>query len=56
MEFNLINVTNISYMFSGCNSFVSFPDITNWNAFNIEKKNAIFYSCFNSIIIPNIIN
>ena len=39
-------------MFYGCNSLVSFPDLTRWNSEEVKVIYNIFYQCFNSMNIP----
>ena len=39
----------MSYMFGGCNSMVSFPDISKWETENITE---IFNVCLNSLNNP----
>ena len=38
-------VTDMSYMFSGCRSLSSLPDISKWNTNKVTKMEAIFISC-----------
>ena len=35
-------ITNISFMFSGCSSLSSLPDISNWNTNNVTNMNGMF--------------
>ena len=37
------NITNLSYMFSGCSSLSSISDISKWNTKNIIKMEWIFW-------------
>ena len=39
------NVTDMSYMFSGCESLESLPDISKWDTNNITKMRFIFFGC-----------
>ena len=39
------NITNISYMFSGCSALYSLPDIENWNTINVTNMSNLFYKC-----------
>ena len=39
------NITNMSYMFSGCSSLSSLPDISKWNTNNVINMNGMFYGC-----------
>ena len=41
------NVTNMSYMFYGCSSLISLPDISKWNTKNVIYKKYIFNGCHN---------
>ena len=47
-------ITNMSYMFSGCNSLKSLPDISNWNTENVIKMNCMFYDCNYLKSLPDI--
>ena len=44
------NITNMSYMFSGCSSLLSLPDISNWNTKNVTKMSFMFCRLFIIII------
>ena len=37
------NVTNLSYMFYGCESLFSLPDISKWNTSNATNMNYMFH-------------
>ena len=37
------NVNNMSYMFGGCPSLSSLPDISKWNTNNVNDMSYIFY-------------
>ena len=39
------NVTNMSYMFDGCSSLSSLPDISKWNTNNITDMSGMFNGC-----------
>ena len=41
----ITNLTNISYMFSGCISLNNLPDIDKWKTINIINMNNLFYRC-----------
>ena len=43
----LTNVTDISYMFYGCSSLISLPDISKWDTKNVTNMNYMFYGCHN---------
>ena len=48
------NVTNMSYMFSGCSSLLSLPDISNWNTNNVIDMSAMFFECSSLSFLPDI--
>ena len=48
-------ITNMSYMFYGCKSLTSLPDISNWNTNNVTNMRDMFYEC-NSLPLKFIIN
>ena len=50
------NVKNISYMFSGCSSLSSLPDISNWNTNNVTNMSSMFYGCSSLSSLPDISN
>ena len=39
------NITDMSYMFSGCYSLLSLPDISKWDISNIIKMTYMFDNC-----------
>ena len=39
------NVTNMSFIFSGCTSLLSLPDISKWNTTNIINMSYMFFGC-----------
>ena len=47
-----MNVTNMSYMFSGCSSLSSLPDISKWNTNNVIEMSSMFSGCKESLNIP----
>ena len=49
----ITNVTNMSYMFSHCNSLSSLPDISKWNTSNVNDMSLMFYGCKDSLNIPS---
>ena len=53
---SLINskVTNVSYMFFGCKSLISLPDISKWNTENISDMSYMFFGCNSLISLPDI--
>ena len=42
-EWNVSNVTNMRYMFSGCISFNQ--DISSWDVSNVTNMRGMFYGC-----------
>ena len=57
LEIKLIdikNITDISYMFSGCLSLISLPDISNMNLNNITNIIGIFFYCSSLSYIDDI--
>ena len=58
-SFSLINtsqVTDMSYMFYGCHSLISLPDISKWDTYNVISLNYLFYKCNNLQSLPDISN
>ena len=55
-ESNSIKVNNLRYMFYGCSSFVSLPDLSLWGTNQITDINNIFKDCSSLISIPDISN
>ena len=48
LEIKLTGINNIidsSYMFSGCVSLISLPDISKWNIIKVENMRGIFFYC-----------
>ena len=45
------NVTDMSYMFSGCSSLSSLPDISKWNTNNVTTMTSMFDGCSSLLII-----
>ena len=39
------NVTDMSYMFDGCSSLLSLPDISKWNTNNVTNMSYMFDGC-----------
>ena len=59
LEIKLIGMNNIidaSYMFSGCKSLNSLPDITKWNTINIKNISFMFSWCISLNSLPDISN
>ncbi len=42
------------YMFSGCNSLISLPDISKWNLRNVTDISYMFNGCFLFVSLPDI--
>ena len=53
-EKNIIN--NMSYMFSGCKSLSSLPDISKWNTNNVNNMSYMFDGCSSLSSLPDISN
>ena len=43
----------MSYMFSGCESLSSLPDISKWNTSNVKRMEDMFRGCNESLKIPS---
>ena len=57
LEIKLIGINNIidaSYMFSGCESLISLPDITQWKTNNVINMSNMFHLCEALISLPDI--
>ena len=48
------NVTNMSYMFDGCSSLSSLPDISKWNTNNVTNMSYMFNGCSSLSSLPDI--
>ena len=48
------NVTNMSYMFDGCSSLSSLPDISKWNNSNVADMHCMFCGCSSLSSLPDI--
>ena len=48
------NVTNMSYMFYGCKSLSSLPDISKWNTDKVTNMSSMFYGCSSLSSLPDI--
>ena len=53
-SFNISNVNNMSYMFSGCNSLESLPDISKWDTKNVNDMSYMFCGCNSLSSLPDI--
>ena len=50
----IINITNMSYMFSGCSSLSYLPDISKWNTSQINYMHYMFSGCSSLLSLPDI--
>ena len=48
------NVTDLSYMFYGCSSLSSLPNISKWNTNSATDMSCIFYKCSSLSSLPDI--
>ena len=48
------NITNMSYMFSECESLSSLPDISKWDTSNVNDMMCMFYGCKSLFSLPDI--
>ena len=48
------NITNMSYMFDGCESLFSLPDISKWKACNVNNMCSMFDRCKSLSSLPDI--
>ena len=49
-------IKDISYMFSGCSSLSSLPDISKWNTNNVNNMSGMFSGCSSLSSLPDISN
>ena len=49
-------ITNMSYMFHGCESLTSLPNISNWNTNNVTDMSFMFFGCDSLTSLPDISN
>ena len=52
LSFN--RITNMSFMFCGCDSLIALPDISKWNTSNVKAMNYMFSGCNSLIVLPDI--
>ena len=52
--YNIIRRHNLSYMFYGCSSLISLPDISKWNMENVIVISYMFYECSSLKSLPDI--
>ena len=50
------NVTNMSWIFYGCSSLISIPDISKWDIKNVCNMHDMFNGCSSLISLPDISN
>ena len=50
----ITNITNMSYMFYGCSSLSSLPDISKWNTSNVTDMSCMFDRCSSLSSLPDI--
>jgi len=48
------SITDMSYMFKGCSSLLSLPDISNWNTNNVTSMRCMFSRCSSLSSLPDI--
>ena len=48
------NVTNMNFMFYGCSSLISLPDIAKWDTKNVTSMSSMFSGCSSLISLPDI--
>jgi len=48
------DITDMSYMFYGCFSLISIPDISKWNTFNVIDMSHAFDGCISLTDLPDI--
>ena len=51
---NTNNAINMSYMFRGCSSLSSLPDISKWNINNVKDMSLMFCGCSSLSSLPDI--
>ena len=49
------NANNMSYMFRGCESLSSLPDISKWNINNVNNMSCMFERCSSLLSLPDIL-
>ena len=50
----ITNITNMSYMFNGCKTLVSLPDIHRWNTNTVYNMECLFGNCESLLSLPDI--
>ena len=51
-----IQLTDMSYMFSGCLSLKSLPNLSDWKTHNVINMCNLFYSCSSLVSLPDLSN
>ena len=46
----------MGFLFSGCSSLISLPDISKWNLINVRNIKGMFSECSSLIMLPDISN
>ena len=54
IKWNTSNVTNMEYLFSGCESLLSLPDISKWNTNNVTNMDSLSSYCIFLLSLPDI--
>jgi len=55
-KWNINNVTNMKYLFSGCKNLSSSYAISKWNIKNVTNISYLFYGCKSLLCLPDISN
>jgi len=50
----ILNINDMSNMFSGCSSLLSLPDISNWNTSYVNNMSYMLYKCSSLLSLPDI--
>ena len=53
-KWNTNNVTDMSYMFSGCSLLLSLPDLSKWNINNVTNMSYMFSECSSLSSLPDL--
>ena len=51
---NILDITNMSGLFSECSSLSSLPDISKWNTNNVIDISELFFNCSSLSSLPDI--
>ena len=54
ISFDITDVNDMKFMFYGCNSLKSLPDIYNWNTTNVNNMSYMFFGCISLKSVPKI--